>query len=65
MYLGYFILQKIAIFIDYMVFLIDYLDITFMEVDGKIVFFNESESVVAKESGEDHEHIPHRKLKKK
>ena len=36
-----------------------------MEVDGKIVFFNESEAVAAEESGEGQEAVPHRKPKKK
>ena len=39
--------------------------ISFMEVDGKIVFFNESEAVAAEESGEDTEPVPRRKPKKK
>ena len=39
--------------------------ISFMEVDGKIVFFNESEAVAAEESGEDPEAVPRRKPKKK
>ena len=39
--------------------------ISFMEVDGKIVFLNESEAVAAEESGEDQEAVPRRKPKKK
>ncbi len=39
--------------------------ISFMEADGKIVFFNESEAVAAEESGEDTEPVPRRKPKKK
>ena len=39
--------------------------ISFMEVDGKIVFFNESEAVAAEESGEDTEPVLRRKPKKK
>ena len=39
--------------------------ISFMEVDGKIVFFNESEAVAAEASGEDPEVVPCRKQKKK
>ena len=38
---------------------------SFMEVDGKIVFFNEPEAVAAEESGEDPEAVPRRKPKKK
>ncbi len=38
---------------------------SFMEADGKIVFFNESEAVAAEESGEDPEAVPSRKPKKK
>ena len=39
--------------------------ISFMEVDGKIVFFNESEAVAAGGPGEDPEAFPRRKPKKK
>ena len=39
--------------------------ISFMEVDGKIVFFNESEAVAAEEPVEDPEAVPHRKPKKR
>lgn len=39
--------------------------ISFMEVDGKIVFFNESEAVAAEDSGEEEEAVPRRKPKKK
>ncbi|WP_304411820.1 IS66 family transposase, partial [Faecalibaculum rodentium] len=39
--------------------------ISFMEADGKIVFFNESEAVAAEESGKDPETVPSRKPKKK
>ncbi|WP_300913621.1 IS66 family transposase, partial [Faecalibaculum rodentium] len=40
--------------------------ISFMEVDGKVVFFNEPEAVVAEGSGdEDPEAVPRRKPKKK
>lgn len=38
---------------------------SFMEVDGKIVFFNESEAVAAEEAGEEPEPVPSRKPKKK
>ena len=39
--------------------------ISFMEVDGKIVFFNEPEAVAAEESGVDGDSVPSRKPKKK
>ncbi len=39
--------------------------ISFMEVDGKIVFFNESEAVAAKECGNGAEAVPRRRPKKK
>ncbi len=39
--------------------------ISFMEVDGKLVFFNESEAVAAEESREEPEGVPCRKPKKK
>lgn len=39
--------------------------ISFMEVDGKIVFFNESEAVAAEESGEEPDTVSRRKPKKK
>ena len=39
--------------------------ISFMEVDGKIVFFNESEAVAAEEASENPEAVPRRKPKKK
>jgi len=39
--------------------------ISFMEVDGKIVFFNESEAVATEEPGEDGEAVPRRKPKKR
>ena len=39
--------------------------ISFMEVDGKIVFFNEAEAVTTEASGEEAETIPRRKPKKK
>ena len=39
--------------------------ISFMEVDGKIIFFNESEAVATEASGEDPETAPRRKPKKK
>ena len=39
--------------------------ISFMEVDGKIVFFNESEAVASEEAGEEQEAVPRRKPKKK
>ena len=39
--------------------------ISFMEVDGKIVFFNESEAGAAEGAGEDPEAVPRRKPKKK
>ena len=39
--------------------------ISFMETDGQIVFFNEPEAVAAEESGEDPEAVPHRRPKKK
>ena len=39
--------------------------ISFMEVDGKIVFFNEAEAVAAEEPTEDPEAVPRRKPKKK
>ena len=39
--------------------------ISFMETDGQIVFFNEPEAVAAEESGEDLEAVPHRRPKKK
>ena len=39
--------------------------ISFMEVDGQVVFFNESEAVAAEEPGEDPEAVPRRKPKKK
>ena len=39
--------------------------ISFMEVDGKIVFFNEPEAVAAEESGEEEDTVPHRKPRKK
>ena len=39
--------------------------ISFMEVDGKIVFFNESEAVAAEASGEDPEAVPRQRPKKK
>ena len=39
--------------------------ISFMETDGKIVFFNESEAVAAEDSGEYKESVPCRKPKKK
>ena len=39
--------------------------ISFMEVDGKIVFFNESEAVAAEKPGEDPETVSRRKPKKK
>lgn len=38
--------------------------ISFMEVDGKIVFFNESEAVAAEAAGEDEAAAPRRKPKK-
>ena len=39
--------------------------ISFMEADGKIVFFNESEAAADEESGEEAETVSHRKPKKK
>lgn len=39
--------------------------ISFMEVDGKIVFFNESEAVAVDGSGEEEAAVPRRKSKKK
>ncbi len=39
--------------------------ISFMETDGQIVFFNEPEAVAAEESGEDLEAVPHRRPKKR
>ena len=39
--------------------------ISFMEVDGKIVFFNESEAVAAEDGGAEPETVPRRKPKKK
>ena len=39
--------------------------ISFMEVDGKIVFFNESEAAAAEDDGAEPETVPRRKLKKK
>ncbi len=39
--------------------------ISFMETDGQIVFFNEPEAVAAEDSGEDLEAVPHRRPKKK
>ena len=39
--------------------------LSFMEVDGKIVFFNESEAVAAEGSGEDPEAVPRRKPKRR
>ena len=39
--------------------------ISFMEVDGKIVFFNESEAVAAEDDGAEPETVPRRKTKKK
>ncbi len=39
--------------------------ISFMEMDGKIVFFNESEAVADEETGETSETVPRRKAKKK
>ena len=39
--------------------------ISFMEVDGKIVFFNESEAVAAEECGNGAEAVPRRRPKKK
>lgn len=39
--------------------------ISFMEVDGKIVFFNEAEAVMTEASGEESETVPRRKPKKK
>ena len=39
--------------------------ISFMEVDGKIVFFNEPEAVSAEEAVEEPEAVPRRKPKKK
>ena len=39
--------------------------ISFMEVDGKIVFFNESEAVASEEAGGEQEAVPRRKPKKK
>ena len=39
--------------------------ISFMEVDGKIVFFNESEAVAAEEGGNGAEAVPRRRPKKK
>ena len=39
--------------------------ICFMEVDGKIVFFNESEAVAAKETSDEKAAVPCRKPKKK
>ena len=39
--------------------------ISFMETDGKIVFFNESETVAAEGAEEDPEAVPRRKPKKK
>lgn len=39
--------------------------ISFMEVDGKIVFFNESEAVAAEGAGEEEDALPRRKPKKK
>ncbi len=39
--------------------------ISFMEVDGKIVFFNESEAVAAEDDGAEPEAVPRRKPKKK
>ena len=39
--------------------------ISFMETDGQIVFFNEPEAVAAEESGEDLEAVLHRRPKKK
>ena len=39
--------------------------ISFMEVDGKLVFFNEPEAVAAEESDETLETVPRRKPKKK
>ena len=39
--------------------------ISFMETDGKIVFFNESEAVAAEDAGEYKESVPCRKPKKK
>lgn len=39
--------------------------ISFMEVDGKVVFFNESEAVAAEESAEENEAVSRRRPKKK
>ena len=39
--------------------------ISFMEVDGKIVFFNESEAAAAEDDGAEPETVPRRKPKKK
>lgn len=39
--------------------------ISFMEVDGKIVFFNESEAVASEEAGGEQEAVPRRKPKEK
>ena len=39
--------------------------ISFMEVDGKIVFFNEAEAVMTEASGEESETVPRQKPKKK
>ena len=39
--------------------------ISFMEMDGKIVFFNEPEAVADEETGETSETVPRRKSKKK
>ena len=39
--------------------------LSFMEVDGKIVFFNESEAVAAEGSGEEPEAVPRRKPKRR
>lgn len=39
--------------------------LSFMEVDGKIVFFNESEAVAAEEPAEEEADVPRRKPKKK
>ena len=39
--------------------------ISFMEVDGKIVFFNESEAAAAEEAGKEEDAVPRRKPKKK
>ena len=39
--------------------------ISFMEKDGKIVFFNESEAVAAEGAGEEPETVPHQRAKKR